>query len=316
MAHNNVNSDLSLVPAGDQGHFVTGAWLWDWWQQARSQAIAHAVPVGELDWLLQQVAALERLDLRLGTLRSRPHIALTLPPEQLEHLWQQRLRDRVPVQYLVGRVTWRNLDLQVSPAVLIPRPETELMIDLAIAATAPPPTQVLRQGHWVDLGTGSGAIALGLAQAFPAATIHAVDCSPEALAIAQANAATAQLSSQIHFTPGHWLEPLAQLQGHISGLVSNPPYIPSAQIPGLQPEVTRHEPHLALDGGPDGLDCLRQLIASGPVYLRSGGFWLVELMAGQAEAIAALLTAQGDYDQIQIHRDLAGIQRFVSAYRR
>ncbi len=315
MHQSDVNSKVSLVPVGNQGHFVAGEWLWDWWQQGRSQAVAYEVPLVELEWLLHQVAGVERLELRLGTLRSRPQIALTLPPAQLEALWQQRLHDRTPVQYLVGRVAWRNLELQVSPAVLIPRPETELMIDLAIAATADPLTQPLRQGHWADLGTGSGAIALGLAQAFPAATVHAVDSSQAALAIAQMNAMTYDLLPQIQFVHGNWLDPLGHRRGQLSGLLSNPPYIPRAIVPTLQPEVAHHEPHLALDGGPDGLDCLRQLVAIAPAYLRSGGFWLVELMAGQAETVADLLAAQGAYQHIQIHADLAGVQRFVSAYR-
>jgi release factor glutamine methyltransferase len=216
------------------------------------------------------------------------------------------------VQYLVERSPWRQFELRVTPAVLIPRPETELLIDLAIAA-APP---ALQQGHWADLGTGSGAIAIGLATAFPQATIHAVDQSSEALAIAQDNAQRCERLDHIRFYQGSWFEPLHDLRGQLNGLVSNPPYIPTALLDTLQPEVVRHEPQMALDGGEDGLDCIRHLIHHAPDYLQPNGLWLVEMMAGQAEAVSALLEAQGGYKQISIHSDLAGIERFALAYRR
>lgn len=292
-------------------HWVTsGEWLWQWWQAARAAAIAHQVPPEEADWLLQQLTDVDRLALRLASFRARPEISLSLPPEQLEALWQRRLQERVPVQYLAAIAPWRNFLLTVSPAVLIPRPETELIIDLVVAAVGNTP---LASGDWADLGTGSGAIALGLAEALPNATIHAVDLSAEALAIAQFNAAQTGLSDRIHFYQGNWFAPLASLKGRLSGMVSNPPYIPTVQVGSLQPEVTRHEPHLALDGGADGLDCIRHLVATAPEYLQPGGLWLVELMAGQAIAVAELLQQNGRYEAIQSHRDLAGIERFVMA---
>jgi release factor glutamine methyltransferase len=204
----------------------------------------------------------------------------------------------------------------VSSAVLIPRPETECLIDLAVAAithsTVNPP---LDQGHWVDLGTGSGAIAIGLADALHKATIHAVDYSPTALEIAQANAQNLGFAERIHFYQGSWWEPLASLKGHVSGMVSNPPYIPTETVATLEPEVMQHEPHLALDGGTDGLDEIRHLIAVSPSYLRPGGVWLIEMMAGQADTVRKLLQNQGSYCNIQIHSDLEGIERFALAYR-
>jgi release factor glutamine methyltransferase len=190
------------------------------------------------------------------------------------------------------------------------------LIDLAVDAVKNSSTPQLTEGHWADLGTGSGAIAFGLAEAFKAATIHAVDRSAEALAIAQLNAQQLSLQDRIHFYQGSWWEPLDALKGQLSGMVSNPPYIPSNWIPQLQPEVANHEPHLALDGGGDGLDCIRQLIETSPDYLRSGGIWLIEMMAGQADTVAQLLHQQGSYCHIQIFSDLAGIDRFALAYRR
>lgn len=292
---------------------VSGQALWRWRITARQQAIAAQVPVDEVDWLLQDLAGLDRLSLRLETFKDRAEMRLVRSLSELTVLWQQRLHDRVPVQYLTGIAPWRQFLLNVSPAVLIPRPETECLIDLAIAAVRPSPK--LTDGHWVDLGTGSGAIAIGLACAFPDATIHAVDYSAAALAIAQSNAQQLQLDDRIQFYEGSWLEPLEHLKGQVSGIVSNPPYIPSEMVPALQPEVARHEPHLALDGGADGLDCIRQLVAAAPDYLQSGGVWLVEMMAGQANDVSALLQQQGSYRQIQIYPDFAGIERFALAYR-
>jgi release factor glutamine methyltransferase len=233
----------------------------------------------------------------------------------LSQLWHQRQRDKVPVQYLAGVTPWRHFSLKVSPAVLIPRPETEYLIDLAVAAVKNSPIPNLASGHWADLGTGSGAIALGLAEVLRAATIHAVDYSADALAIAQENAQQLGFTQRIQFYQGTWFEPLDALKGQFSGIISNPPYIPSSLVQELQPEVRDHEPHLALDGGCDGLDCIRHLIASSPNYLRPGGVWLIEMMAGQADTVAQLLHNQGSYRDIQIIPDLAGIDRFALAYR-
>jgi release factor glutamine methyltransferase len=165
------------------------------------------------------------------------------------------------------------------------------------------------------LGTGSGAIALGLADVFPAATIHGVDYSAAALAIAQQNAQKLGFAQRIQFYQGSWWEPLNALKGQLSGMVANPPYIPSSLVQQLQPEVRRHEPLLALDGGPDGLNYIRQLIETSSAYLRPGGVWLIEMMAGQADTVTQMLQQQGSYCQIQIVSDLAGIDRFALAYR-
>ena len=296
-------------PGFDQN--VSGLILGCWRSTARQQAIACDIPAEEVDWLLRELTGLDRLALRLACASDKP-VTLPLSLAELTQLWQRRIDDRVPLQYLTGTAPWRQFTLQVSPAVLIPRPETELLIDLAIASQNSPLPPCPR---WADLGTGSGVIALGLATAFPSAQIYAVDRSPEALAIAQVNAAAYGLSDRIQFHSGSWLQPLVHLKGKLDGIVSNPPYIPSQMVRSLQPEVTQHEPHLALDGGADGLDYVRHLVSAAPEYLRSGGVWLVEVMAGQAIEVADLLRRQGSYSKIQIHPDLAGIDRFVLAYR-
>ncbi len=294
---------------------VSGEMLWQWRRQAVVDAIAAEISPIEIDWLLRELAGLDALALRLESFRRAPVVDLACSLAELDALWQRRLGDRVPVQYLIGRAPWRKFSLQVSPAVLIPRPETECLIDLALASRSEISEENSGPMHWADLGTGSGAIALGLATVFPTAQIHAVDVSAAALAIAQVNAAAYGLGDRIHFYHGKWFQPLVHLKGRLSGMVANPPYIPSAAVLELQPEVTRHEPHLALDGGADGLDCVRHLIATAPDYLAPGGLWLVELMVGQAGAVAQALRQHGQYEHIKIHTDLSGIERFVQARR-
>ncbi len=295
---------------------VSGRELWQWWATAKSAAIAADVPLAEVDWLLQEIAGLDRLVLRLETFKSWPRVKLQMSLKDLDQLWQRRLQDRLPVQYIAGVAPWRQFKLAVSPAVLIPRPETESLIDLAVRAVQNSSVTQLSRGRWADLGTGSGAIALSLAVAFQAAAIYAVDFSLDALYIAQHNARTLGFADRIHFYQGDWWEPLEFLKGQFSGVVANPPYIPTQEVQHLQPEVAWHEPHLALDGGSDGLDCIQKLVETSPAYLHSGGIFLIEMMAGQAERVATLLQSQGSYCDIEIEIDLAGIERYALAYRR
>lgn len=293
---------------------VSGSDLAAWRTRAQRQARSVGIDPEEVDWLLQALSPLDPLSLKLGRLAEAPPIPLALPLAELDRRWQQRLQQRVPVQYLAGQTPWRDFTLQVTPAVLIPRPETELIIDLAMAASQEVPA--LGQGLWVDLGTGSGAIALGLARALPEATILAVDQSQAALALAQANAQALGLGDRIRFYQGSWFTPLAAYRGLLSAVVANPPYIPSGLLPSLPPEVIGHEPRSALDGGMDGLEAIATLVTEAPTYLAPGGLWLVEMMQGQGPAVRALLEASGAYRDIQIQLDLAGRDRFTLAWRR
>ncbi|MDB9517192.1 peptide chain release factor N(5)-glutamine methyltransferase [Roseofilum reptotaenium CS-1145] len=290
---------------------VSGLELAAWRKQAQEAAIAANIPPSEVDGLLRSLSSLDTLSLRLESFKSHADIPFSRPWLDIQQLWKERIDTRVPLQYLIGELTWRDLELHVAPGVLIPRPETELFIDLVLASHVGQ-----MDGDWADLGTGSGAIAIGLAQALPQITVHAVDRSPEALAIARVNAAQYPFNAQIQFYQGCWFTPLHPLKGQLVGMVSNPPYIPTGLINQLQPEVADHEPHLALDGGSDGLDCIRTLISAAPDYLCSGGLWIVEMMAGQAEPVEQLLVENGNYRQIEIHKDLAGIERFALASRR
>ena len=292
--------------------------FWEWYDRNLLAAKQYEGRAYELDWLILQQTSINKLDLRLRS----PNVSQKIPPEiltNLDNLWQKRISDRIPVQYLTGCMTWRNLELHVSPAVLIPRPETELIIDIVADFC---PDEIYQKGIWVDLGTGSGAIAIALAQHFDQAQIYAIDCSQAALEVAKINAAKNlgnQISNQkINFYHGSWFAPLTHLnlENAIAGIISNPPYIPSIEVLNLQPEVTKHEPHLALDGGTDGLDAIRQLVNTAPKYLISGGFWIIEMMAGQANIVRSLLQEDGKYTNIQIHPDYSGIARFISANRK
>jgi release factor glutamine methyltransferase len=297
-------------PRGNQG--ITGGVLtrvgqfnfWQWYDRASQELKIYGVPSLELDWLIDQVLGIDKLQLRLQR--------CSVPPEAeiIVDLWQKRLHDRVPVQYLAQKVGWRNLSLVVNPAVLIPRPETELLIDLI-------PNLALPVGHdrgiWVDMGTGSGSIAIALSLLFPHAQVYGTDISKEALEIAKLNAQ--RQNAQIIYRQGHWFEAIPDLQGQVTGIISNPPYIPTADLGELSVEVS-HEPPLALDGGADGLTAIKELIQSASAYLLSGGVLGMELGLGQAGTVTELLAQQKKYTSIHTYKDYGGVDRFVIAIRK
>jgi len=289
---------------------ISGQELSQWRQQAIADLEQAQLSPKEVDIFLQAVTDLDTLSLRLQSFREREKIPLSYSWSEITKRWQKRLQARVPLQYLLESVVWRNFTLKVSPEVLIPRPETELLIDIV--------GETVRGddgGIWVDMGTGSGAIAIGLASILTKAEIYATDYSQTALAIAKENIIKTGFADRIILKQGSWWTPLEKWKGQIRGMLSNPPYIPSAEILDLQIEVREHEPRLALDGGEDGLTALRYLVATAPDYLRSGGLWLVEMRAGQGEKVVQMLENQGNYRQIQIINDLAGFDRFVLAER-
>ncbi|NMM80041.1 protein-(glutamine-N5) methyltransferase, release factor-specific [Acidovorax sp. SRB_14] len=207
----------------------------------------------------------------------------------------QRRAAGEPVAYLTGVKEFYGLALQIDARVLDPRPDTETLVDWALAAIAPLPVPRV-----LDLGTGSGAIALAVQHQRPQAQVSAVDASPDALAVAQANAARLQLPVQ--FRRGHWLQGVG---GRFDAIVSNPPYIAAAD-PHLAALV--HEPRQALASGADGLDDLRAIVAQAPAHLEPGGWLLLEHGWDQAGAVRALLQAAG-FAQVQSRKDLAGIER-------
>lgn len=286
--------------------------LFQWYQIAKQEANTYQVPIFELEYLLRELTSLNNLDFRLNNFSHKPFIDSKISLDKLKKNWYLRIKERCPIQYLIGECHWRNFSLKVTPDVLIPRPETELIIDLALELTKEYPQ--LRQGHWLDLGTGSGAIAIGLADVFPEAIIHAIDKSENALKIAQENAEKLGLEKKIKFYHGDWFTPIQNFTNFFSGIVSNPPYIPSQTVLDLEPEVVNHEPKMALDGGEDGLHDIRFLVNNVPNYLKKDGLFILEMMAGQGKIIQELLTNNGNYTKINMHLDLANLDRFTSAY--
>ena len=225
------------------------------------------------------------------------HDTDTLPPaaqERFEALCQRRLAGE-PVAYLTGTKAFYGLELQVDARVLDPRPDTETLVDWALEVLDGHPAPRL-----LDLGTGSGAIALALQHQRPDASVLAVDASTDALAVAQANAT--RLGLAVQFRHGQWME---GLEGVFDAIVSNPPYIPAAD-PHLA--ALTHEPLQALASGADGLEDLRTLIAQAPAHLKPGGWLLLEHGWDQADAVSALLRSAG-LEQVQGRKDLAGIVR-------
>lgn len=200
-----------------------------------------------------------------------------------------------PVAYLVGRKEFFGLDLAVDARVLVPRPETELLVDWSLAVL-----QGRRAPAVADLGTGSGAIALAVKQARPDAAVTAVDLSPGALDVARANAQ--RLGLDVRFVRSRWLD---AVEGTFDLLASNPPYVAEAD-PHLH--ALAHEPRMALAGGADGLDDLRAIVGQAPSHLSPGGWLLLEHGWDQAAAVRDLLSAAG-FTEVRSRRDLAGIER-------
>ncbi len=211
-----------------------------------------------------------------------------------------------PLQYVLGRWGFRTLDLFVDPRVLIPRPETEVVAGFAIDAVPP-------GGRVVDLGTGSGAIALSIAaERWPDVEVWATDASEDAIAVARANlAALGRRGSVVRLAVGDWFDALpGELRGTFDVVVANPPYVPDGALVARQ--VRDHEPHLALFGGPDGLDPARRVVAEAPAWLRPGGTLVVEMGEDQGEALAAAARAAG-FAEVEVRQDLTERDRALVA---
>lgn len=246
-------------------------------------------------------------------------------PEAKRHEWEAMLARRAagePAQYVTGEQYFYGRKFAVTPAVLIPRPETELLAEAVLEGAANIVAMRKTRGdegqlRVLDVGTGSGALAVTLKLEWPDWQVTASDLSPEALEVAAGNAAA--LGASVRFVQGDLLAPFLVGGAHagerIDILVSNPPYIPSSDLPGLQAEVRDHEPRLALDGGPDGLAPYRRMAEqlSGLAELPAMVAW--EVGIHQAEQAAALLREVADWDEIRIVRDYGGIDRHVLALR-
>ena len=256
----------------------------------------------DAEWLLAGLLGVGRVAVRLD-------LAETVPApiaERYAHAVSRRAR-REPLQRILGWEEFRGVRVRLTDAVLVPRPETETLVEWALALLPPPGG---RQLLAIDLGTGSGCIACALASERPDLDVIAVDVSPAAAAVARDNAQALGLAARVGVVAADLLDGLRDLSADL--IVSNPPYLPSALVPELAPEVRIHEPRLALDGGADGLTLIRRIATTARRYLRPSGALAVETAGGdQTEAAAALLRAAG-WDRVAVRADLVGIDRFVA----
>ena len=263
----------------------------------------------DLDWLLDLGGGLHWPELQALHLHPHRMVWLLQPLARLEDLWRRHRRTAEPLQYLVGRCPWRDLELQVGPGVLIPRQETELLVDLALALA--PPTSGGVGLRWADLGTGCGALAVALARALTAGRGLAVDASDEALTFAALNRTAAGVEERFTLMRSDWWQALKPWSGELDLVVANPPYIPTITMEDLDPVVRDHEPRRALDGGSDGLVALRIICAGAAQALAPGGVLLLEHHHDQSQSVGLLLEMAG-LEDVRAHRDLEGVLRFAS----
>ena len=230
--------------------------------------------------------------------------------ERFESLVSRRTRGE-PVAYITGWQEFWSLEFRVTPEVLIPRPETEHLVEtvLNFLAPRPGPCRIL------EIGTGSGAIAVSLAKECARTEVWATDVSAAALDVARGNARRHGVERRIHWLRGDLLDPVQGLPGGFDVLVSNPPYIPSGHLPGLQRDVRDWEPGLALDGGVDGMDFYRGIVRDGVCRLREGGLLAVEIGAEQGDEVSRLFSSHGELCQVRIRPDYSGLPRVVTAER-
>ena len=259
----------------------------------------------DLDWLLDIAAGVSWSKLQSIILNPDHFISLEISTEELEFVWQSHLKDQTPLQYLISKCPWRDFELEVSAEALIPRQETEFLIDIALKKVT-----TSNCGRWADLGTGSGPIAVSLAKSLPGWKGHAVDISNEALDLAKRNLKSIVPNANVRFSLGDWWDPLKKWWGGFDLVLSNPPYIPSDLIEELEPLVKNHEPRLALDGGEDGMNASRKIILGALNGLAKGGWLILEHHYDQSEKIIKFMKNMG-MEEVSFEKDLSGIKRFA-----
>lgn len=265
-------------------------------------------PLLDAEVLLCHVLGMDRLFLYV-------HRDRELAEDQIQtyHSMIAKRLQGVPVQYIVNKQEFMGLDFYVEEGVLIPRPDTEILVESVLEWTK----EKGDQQDWViaDLGTGSGAITVSLAHYLQKSHVYSVDISPKALSIGRKNAKDHGVAERIEFLHGDLFEPLRRkgLENKLDILVSNPPYIPKAEVNRLQTEVAKYEPKLALDGGEDGFDFYRRIIDEAYVFLKNGGLIALEAGHDQGESIKKMMESKNIYASIRKVKDLSNIERVVVA---
>jgi len=264
-----------------------------------------ASPRLDAELLLAYLLGVERIQLYMQF--DRP-----LSSQELSQYRQlvRRRAAREPVAYISGEKEFWSLKFKVTPQVLIPRPETEVLLETAL-----PLCRKLPQPLILDLGTGSGNLAISLAKELGQAQLAASDLSAEALDVARENAQAHGVAECINWYCGDLFNCLGDIKGQVDLLVSNPPYVAEDELAQLQPEVRNFEPRQALAAGSDGLDVFRKIAAQAGDWLKPRGFLCTEIGAGQADAVSKLLQTSGDFSRIGVIKDYAGLDRVVSAQR-
>ena len=274
------------------------------WADERFKKEGLASPRLDAEVLLAETLGMERVGLYT-------HFDQPLKPDELarfKKLILRRLR-REPVAYILGKREFWSLPFKVTPDVLIPRPETEILVSEALKTQAHLDGKALRI---LEIGTGSGAISIALAKGLPIARVIATDLSARALSVAEENALQNGVREQIHFLQGDLFQPLPKGE-RFDLVITNPPYIPREQFPSLMPEVRDFEPRIALDGGMNGLDFFQRALPLVGKFLDPGGWFLAEMGAGQDQEILKIAEKIPDLDSFDFVKDLAGIKRVFKA---
>ena len=258
------------------------------------------------DVLLDCVGGVSTSDVNLKSINPEGNLYLKKNLDCLESIWDEHLLSSTPIQYLCGISYWRNLKLKVTDKVLIPRPETELIVDIVFNIFRKKSEKLF----FAELGTGSGAISIALALAYPFSDGIATDIDQDALAIATKNFINSSKQSNLKFYCGNWWSPLEIFKGKLDLAISNPPYIPRDTYEKLPKEVKNFEPKVALLGGEDGLKHIRKIIQKAPLFLKEKGWLILENHFDQGEKVKQLLL-KNKFTSIEIVKDLSGIGRFT-----
>jgi len=256
--------------------------------------------------LLDCIGDISTRDLNLKILNPNGDLHFKKNLEFLESVWEDHLIRSCPIQYLCGITYWRDLKLKVTNKVLIPRPETELIVDIVFNVFRRKSEKLF----FAELGTGSGAISIALALAYPLSEGVATDIDQDALEIATKNYIKFSKQSNLKFCCGNWWSPLESFKGKLDLAISNPPYIPEDTYEKLPKEVKNFEPKVALLGGEDGLKHIREIIQKAPLFLKEKGWLILENHFDQGEKVKELFI-KNKFTSIEIVKDLSGIGRFT-----
>ena len=257
-------------------------------------------------FLLDCIGGISTSDLNSLTINPEKKLYLKKNLDYLESIWENYLLNSTPIQYLCGVTFWRDLKLRVTDKVLIPRPETELVVDIVQRIFGNKSQKLF----FVELGTGSGAISIALALKFPMWKGIATDIDQDVLEVATENYISSSEKSNLKFCCGHWWTPLESYKGKLDLVISNPPYIPRDTYEKLPKAVKKFEPKIALIGGKDGLEHISEIIHKAPLYLKKKGWLILENHFDQAEKVKELLI-KNKFTSVEIVNDLSGVGRFT-----